>query len=71
MKMSNSDDKKRTTAPGFFTIEEVSVYLGISQRSVRRAIEEKRLVAHSFGRAVRIRDKDVEGFVAAHCNNCK
>jgi len=50
----------------FFTIAEVAEILELSTRSVRRLIEKKKLVAHYFGRAVRIAESDLNDFIARH-----
>ena len=50
----------------FFAIHEVAEQLGVSTRTVRRWIENMELVAHRFGRAVRIAERDLQAFVAMH-----
>jgi excisionase family DNA binding protein len=50
----------------FFAIHEVAEQLGVSTRTVRRWIESMELVAHRFGRAVRIAERDLQAFVAMH-----
>ena len=50
----------------FFTIDDVAGLLGVSTRSVRRYIDDKELVTHKFGRAVRIAESDLSGFIAQH-----
>ncbi len=50
----------------FFTVSDVAEHLGVSTRTVRRWIEGGQLIAHHFGRAVRIAEEDVRAFLAAH-----
>ena len=50
----------------FFAISEVAEQLGVSTRTVRRWIENLELVAHRFGRAVRIAERDLQAFIAMH-----
>jgi len=50
----------------FRTITEVAQSIGVSVRTVRRWIEQKKLVAHQFGAAVRIADSDLKSFIAQH-----
>jgi len=58
---------RQATQPGevrFYTIAEVAKLLAVSSRTVRRAIDRKELVAHHFGKAVRIAESDLRTFVA-------
>jgi excisionase family DNA binding protein len=50
----------------FFTVAEVAERLGVSTRTIRRWIENLELVAHRFGRAVRIAECDLKAFLAMH-----
>jgi excisionase family DNA binding protein len=50
----------------FFTIAEVAEFVGMSERTVRRWIERKKLVAHHFGPLVRIAESDLRAFIAKH-----
>jgi len=50
----------------FFTVAEVAERLGVSTRTIRRWIENKELVAHRFGCAVRISERDLRAFIAMH-----
>ena len=50
----------------FFTIADVAERLGVSTRTVRRSIDRNELVAHQFGRAVRIAESDTKAFIAKH-----
>jgi excisionase family DNA binding protein len=49
----------------FFTIAEIAQFVGMSERTVRRWVEHKKLVAHYFGTAVRIAEHDLRAFLAA------
>ena len=56
-------------APGklkFHTIEQVAEMLGLSTRSVRRLIDDRKLPVHRFGHAVRVADVDLRAFIAVH-----
>jgi excisionase family DNA binding protein len=50
----------------FFTIAEVAERFGVATRTVRRWIGAGELVAHRFGRAVRIAESDLKAFIAQH-----
>ena len=50
----------------FFTVSDVAEHLGVSTRTVRRWIDGRRLIAHHFGRAVRIAEEDLRAFLTAH-----
>jgi excisionase family DNA binding protein len=61
--------RERVTAASvgkFYSIGEVAELLGVSTRTVRRAIERKDLVAHKLGRPVRIAEADLKIFIARH-----
>jgi excisionase family DNA binding protein len=62
-----SHGPKRTQEPiNFFSVPEVADHLGVSARTVRRWIDGRQLVAHHFGRAVRISEGDLREFLGAH-----
>ena len=50
----------------FYTIDEVAGLLGVSTRTIRRSIDCEELIAHKFGRAVRIAESDLNAFIAQH-----
>jgi excisionase family DNA binding protein len=50
----------------FFSIAQVAEMLAVSTRSVRRWIAAGDLLAHKFGRQVRISEIDLRDFVAGH-----
>ena len=50
----------------FYTIAQVAELLAISERSVRRWIATGELVAHKFGRGVRISETELKTFLALH-----
>ena len=55
----------RTRLPGrLFSVPEAADQLGISEKSVRRAIDRGDLVKHRIGRLVRISEQDLAAFVA-------
>ena len=47
----------------FYTVSEVANLLAVSSRSVRRWIAAGELLAHRFGRQVRISEIDLRSFV--------
>ena len=48
---------------GFYTVEQIADLLAVSTRSVRRWIAAGELLAHKFGRQVRISEVDLRAFV--------
>jgi len=52
--------------PKFYTVAQVAGMLDVSTRSVRRWIEQNRLIAHHFGAVVRIAETDLKAFIAEH-----
>lgn len=50
----------------FYTVDDVADSLSVSPRSVHRWIDHKLLIAHRFGRAVRIADGDLKRFLDEH-----
>jgi excisionase family DNA binding protein len=56
--------EKQVKTTKFYTVDQVADALGVSARSVRRWIKQKKLIAHHFGAAVRIADTDFAAFVA-------
>ena len=61
-----SRDDKRTLTPEFSTIRETAEDFRTSERQVRRWIKAGDLVAHRFGRMVRIHRKDRDTFEKLH-----
>jgi excisionase family DNA binding protein len=57
---------QRAASMNFFTVAEVAERLEVSTRTVRRWIASGKLVAHHFGRAVRIAESDLKAFIAQH-----
>ena len=51
---------------GFFTVADVADTLNVSTRTVSRWIAEGELPVHRFGAAVRIAERDLRTFIAAH-----
>ena len=56
----------RASQERLFTVREVASILNMSDRSIRRWIDEEKLTHHKFGRAVRISESDLRTFMAAH-----
>ena len=52
-----------TATPQHYTIAEVSAFLRLSQRHVRREIKSGELIATGFGRALRISDLELRRFI--------
>jgi excisionase family DNA binding protein len=50
----------------FYTVDDVADSLSVSPRSVHRWIDSKELIAHRFGRAVRVAESDLVAFLDAH-----
>jgi len=50
----------------FFSVADVADALGVSTRSVHRWIDTGVLLAHRFGRALRIAESDLNRFLADH-----
>jgi excisionase family DNA binding protein len=50
-------------AKPFYSIAEVADLLGVNERTIRRWIDQGDLVAHRFGRQLRISRADFEAFV--------
>jgi excisionase family DNA binding protein len=52
------------TPQHFLTIKTVAARLGVSVKTVRRAIERKDLVAYEIGRLIRVTEEDYENYIA-------
>jgi excisionase family DNA binding protein len=50
----------------FYTVAQVAELLAVSTRSVRRWIAGGELLAHKFGRQIRVSEIDLRDFVAGH-----
>ena len=50
----------------FYAIATIAEQLNVSQRTVLRRIKSGELVAHHFGRSVRVSEADLKLFLAAH-----
>ncbi len=61
-----SRDDKRKSTPEFSTVEQLTDRYQTSERRVRRWIKSGDLVAHRFGRTVRIHHKDRDTFDKTH-----
>ena len=58
--------KPDSPAKAFWTTRDIAEDLDVCERTVRRWIDAGDLVAHRFGRSVRIADNDRRAFLAAH-----
>jgi excisionase family DNA binding protein len=56
---------ERPEAEIFYTVDDIAEHLWVSKRQVHRWIEQELLVAHWFGRSVRVSDADLKAFLAA------
>jgi excisionase family DNA binding protein len=50
----------------FYSIDQVADALDVKQRTVRRWIKARKLIAHRFGRLVRVARGDLLAFLALH-----
>lgn len=50
----------------FFTIADTAEMLRVSTRTVRRWIDNRKLVAHAVGGVVRVAEPDLRAFLALH-----
>jgi excisionase family DNA binding protein len=50
----------------FYTIDGVADALDVRDRTVRRWIKDRKLIAHRFGRVVRVARRDLLAFLAQH-----
>ena len=57
--------RRRRDQIRLFTIAEVAERLDVAERTIRRWIKSGDLVAHRFGRVVRIAELDLRDFLAA------
>jgi excisionase family DNA binding protein len=56
-------DRNAIVAKPFYSVAEVADLLGVNKRTIRRWIDQGNLVAHRFGRQLRISRADLETFV--------
>ena len=63
MRKISPNQSSSLTAAHFHTIREIAELLQVSQKTVRRWIDQGDLVAHRFGRQLRISRADFEAFV--------
>jgi excisionase family DNA binding protein len=54
------------SAPRYFTISDVADSLSVSNRTVRRWIDRRLLIAHRIGGTLRIAEADLKAFLALH-----
>ena len=54
------------SAPRYFTISDVADSLSVSNRTVRRWIDRRLLIAHRIGGTIRIAEADLNAFLAVH-----
>ena len=55
-----------------FTVLQAAQYLKVSEKTIRRLIKSKKLIASRVGsRSLRIRQNDIDQYLANHTNHCK
>ena len=52
------------SSPNWLSTAEAATYLGITPRTLYRFLDEGRLAGYRFGRVIRLRQEDVDGFIA-------
>jgi excisionase family DNA binding protein len=65
-KLETASDKKPSGESAFYTVKEYAKRLRISEKSVRRLIDKKKLIAHKFGNMWRISVADALAFERAN-----
>ena len=60
-----SDPPGPTGRPSMRTVKRAAEELDVNERTIWRAIDRSELVAHRFGRAVRIADEDFLRYIAS------
>ena len=60
--MQNRTHSKQTSR--FHSVSEIAEILDVSQRTVRRWIDQGELIAHRLGRNVRVSETDLRAFLA-------
>lgn len=51
--------------PGLLTTEQAATYLGVSERCLRRWVQERKIIHHKLGKFVRFAADDLAAFVEA------
>ena len=54
-----------------FTVLQAAQYLKVSEKTIRRLIKSKKLTASRVGSRSRIRQNDIDQYLANHTNHCK
>lgn len=52
--------------PNWLSTAEAARYLGITPRTLYRFIDQGHLAAYRFGRVIRLKQEDVDGFISNH-----
>lgn len=60
---SAGGDAAKLNEPDFRTVKETAQHLRLCEKQIRRLIERGELPAYRFGAAIRIKKKDVDGYV--------
>lgn len=53
------------SSPNWLSTAEAATYLGITPRTLYRFLDEGQLPGYRFGRVIRLRQEDVDGFISA------
>jgi excisionase family DNA binding protein len=59
---------EKRSVPRFYTVDEIANRLVVSERTVRRWVDDGLLIAHTIGGVVRVAESDLVAFLKAHRN---
>ena len=63
--MKKKPNDKTNGPHQMWTVKRMAEILDVSERHVRREIEDGKLAVYRFGRAIRISDEDLKAYIAA------
>ncbi len=55
---------KSMPAPRLMSVATVALHLGVSEKTIRRLIDDRHLPIHRVGRLIRISETDLAAFIA-------
>jgi excisionase family DNA binding protein len=64
--MSKKPKTGNSPTERFFTVLQVAERWGVCDKTVRRRIDDEKLIAHRLGHALRISEADLLAYEAAH-----